>query len=477
VRPQTHGYDRELLSGLFVLLGIFVVGLFSLKITDSPVFRPGTEYTVFLNDATGIFKSSKVKISGINVGVVKNIDLVEGKAKVQVILDRGHKIEKGSYVLPRSQGILGDRFLEIVIPENDDERQKLEKSGLKLLPKTEGSTSSFNFLNLLLPMAVADELYQSGDTIPSRQGTASADDVMRKLGDISQDVKVLAKDLKEIIHDNKGDISDAVKAIRRSADNLDLILRDIGEKNTRTDLKQAIHGLHDAVQNIRDVSDKINKGEGTIGKLVNDPQTADQLVRALNSINEYLDRAKRTQITVDMSTNYLTGTHKSKSYFDLKMMPRSSYGYKFGLVQDPGGRLTKTEKSVIVNGGAPVVTVEESYDKTAFKFNLQFIRKIYNTSLRVGLFESTGGVGFDQELWRDHLFLTAEAFDFGRDNENARVRVFARFLFLDSIFVQAGYDDLAAKVTSNRSKSFFGGIGLSFDDSDLKNFFFLLSGR
>jgi len=477
VRPQTHGYDRELLSGLFVLLGIFVVGLFSLKITDSPVFRPGTEYTVFLNDATGIFKSSKVKISGINVGVVKNIDLVEGKAKVLIILDRGHKIEKGSYVLPRSQGILGDRFLEIVIPENDEEREKLEKNGLKLLPKSEGSTSSFNFLNLLLPVAVADELYQSGDTLPSRQGTASADDVMRKLGDISQDVKVLAKDLKEIIHDNKGDISDAVKAIRRSADNLDLILRDIGEKNTRTDLKEAIHGLHDAVQNIKDVSDKINKGEGTIGKLVNDPQTADQLVRALNSINEYLDRAKRTQITVDISTNYLTGTHKSKSYFDLKMMPRSSYGYKFGLVQDPGGRLTKTEKSVSVNGAAPVVTVEESYDKTAFKFNLQFIRKIYRTSLRVGLFESTGGVGFDQELWRDHLFLTAEAFDFGRDNENARVRVLAKFLFLDSIFVQAGYDDLASKVTSNRSKSFFGGIGLSFDDSDLKNFFFLLSGR
>ena len=477
MRPQTHGYDRELLSGLFVLLGIFVVGLFSLKITDSPVFRPGTEYTVFLNDATGIFKSSKVKISGINVGVVKNIDLVEGKAKVLIILDRGHKIEKGSYVLPRSQGILGDRFLEIVIPENDEEREKLEKNGLKLLPKSEGSTSSFNFLNLLLPVAVADELYQSGDTLPSRQGTASADDVMRKLGDISQDVKVLAKDLKEIIHDNKGDISDAVKAIRRSADNLDLILRDIGEKNTRTDLKEAIHGLHDAVQNIKDVSDKINKGEGTIGKLVNDPQTADQLVRALNSINEYLDRAKRTQITVDISTNYLTGTHKSKSYFDLKMMPRSSYGYKFGLVQDPGGRLTKTEKSVSVNGAAPVVTVEESYDKTAFKFNLQFIRKIYRTSLRVGLFESTGGVGFDQELWRDHLFLTAEAFDFGRDNENARVRVLAKFLFLDSIFVQAGYDDLASKVTSIRSKSFFGGIGLSFDDSDLKNFFFLLSGR
>jgi phospholipid/cholesterol/gamma-HCH transport system substrate-binding protein len=476
VRPQTHGYDRELLSGLFVLLGIFVVGLFSLKITDSPVFRPGTEYTVYLNDATGIFKSSKVKISGINVGVVKDIQLSEGKAKVQIILDRGHKIEKGSYILPRSQGILGDRFLEIVIPENEKEREDLDKNGSRAVPKAEGN-SFLRFLNLLLPVATANELYRSGDTIPSTQGTASADDVMRKLGDISQDVKVLAKDLKEIIHDNKGDISVAIKAIRRSADNLDLILKDISEKNTRTDLKEAIRGLRDSVQNIKDISEKINKGEGTIGKLVNDPQTADQLVRALNSINEFLDRARRTQVSVDISTNYITGTHKSKSFFDLRVMPRSSYGYKFGLVQDPGGRLTKTEKSVSVGGAPPVVTVEESYDKTAFKFNLQFIRKVYQTSFRVGMIESTGGVGFDQEIWRNHLFLTGEVFDFGRDNQNARVRVFARLLFLDSIFIQAGYDDLAAKVTSDRSKSFFGGVGLSFDDNDLKNFFFLLSGR
>ena len=475
MRPQTHGYDRELLSGLFVLLGIFVVGLFSLKITDSPVFRPGTEYTVYLNDATGIFKSSKVKISGINVGVVKNIELSEGKAKALIILDRGYKIEKGSYILPRSQGILGDRFLEIVTPENEKEREDFDRNGSKPLPKAEGN-SFLRFLNFIFPAAMADE-FRSGDTIPSRQGTASADDVMRKLGDISQDVKVLAKDLKEIIHDNQGDISDAIKAIRRSADNLDLVLKDISEKNTRTDLKEAIHGLRGAVQNIKDVSEKINNGEGTIGKLVNDPQTADQLVRALNSINEFLDRAKRTQVSVDISTNYLTGTHKSKSFFDLRVMPRSSYGYKFGLVQDPGGRLTKTEKSVSVGGAPPVVTIEESYDKTAFKFNLQFIRKVYQTSLRVGMIESTGGVGFDQEIWRNHLFLTGEAFDFGRDNENARVRVFARILFLDSIFIQAGYDDLAAKLTSNRSKSFFGGVGLSFDDNDLKNFFFLLSGR
>ncbi len=477
MRPQTHGYDRELLSGLFVLLGIFVVGLFSLKITDSPVFRPGTEYTVYLNDATGIFKSSKVKISGINVGVVKDIELSEGKAKIQIIIDRGHKIEKGSYILPRSQGILGDRFLEIVPPDINSKQEDIKSKGSQLIPKQEGASASYRFFNLLFPIAAADEIYQSGDTIPSKQGTASADDVMRKLGDISQDVKVLAKDLRDIIHENKGDIHDAIKAIRRSADNLDLVLRDIGEKNTRTDLKEAIHGLRDAVQNIKDISEKINKGEGTVGKLVNDPQTADQLVRALNSINEYLDRARRTQVTVDMSTNYLTGTHKAKSFFDLKMMPRSSYGYKFGLVQDPGGRLTKTEKTVSVGGAAPVTTIEESYDKTAFKFNLQFIRKIYQTSLRVGMIESTGGVGFDQEIWRNHISLTAEAFDFGRENENARIRVFARLLFLDSIFIQAGYDDLAAKVTSRRSKSFFGGVGLSFDDNDLKNFFFLLSGR
>lgn len=475
MRPPGYAYDREILVGLFVMLGIFVVGLFSLKITDTPVFRPGTEYTVFITDASGIFKNSKVKIAGINVGVVRNIKLEEGQARITIILDPGYRIEKGSYILPRSQGILGDRYLEIVLPKDSGDVQTYQKEGGQEMRDAESSSSSSTsylnkFFNLLLPMASAQNVYREGEVIPAQPGTASADDVMRKLGEIGDDVKVLAKELREVVHDNKKDFREAVKAIRSSAENLDLILADLSEKNTRQDLKQAISGIREAVDNIKGIADRINKGEGSIGKLINDPQAADQLVRALNSIVEYLDRARRTEFIVDISSNYLVGAKKTKTHFNLTIMPRSSYGYRVGIVQDPGGRLRKTRTEVSVNGGAPTIIEEKKYDKSSFKFDAQFVRKIHRTTFRLGIFENSGGIGIDQEIWKDHLYITGEAFEFGRDDENAHVRVFAKLRFFDAFYIQGGYEELASKTKKGRDDSLFGGVGINFNDNDLKNF-------
>jgi phospholipid/cholesterol/gamma-HCH transport system substrate-binding protein len=481
VRPAGYAYDRNILAGLFILLGIFVIGLFSMKLTDSPVFRSGTEYKVILNDATGINRNSRVKIAGISVGVVKNIQLIQGKAELTLLLDKGNKVERGSYILPRSQGILGDRFIEIVLPQNQEETEIIKKEGAREIePNTKTTSSSLwleKLLSSLLPIAQAQtNNYQEGEIIPAKPGASSTDDVMRKLGDIGDDVKILAKDLREIVHNNKGDIQGAIKAIKSSAERLDLLLGDLSAKDTRTDLKEAIRGMRESVQSIRDVAQKINNGEGSIGKLINDPQVADQLVRALNSINEYLDKTRRTEFIVDMNTNYLTGMSESKSYFGLRILPRSSYGYHFGIVQDPGGRVTKTETTTTTGGGAPVVVKEKKVEKSAFKFNFQFLRRIYATTFRLGLFESTGGLAIDQELWKDHLSLTAEVFDFGRDQDNAHLRVFAKFQFLDTFYIQGGIDDAAAKSSKRAKDSVFVGVGLRFTDNDLKSILLLLGG-
>lgn len=489
MRAPARGMDRELMVGLFVLLGIFVVGIFSLKITDSPVLRTGTPYTVYLQDATGIFRNSKVKIAGINVGIVKDIELENGKAKLKLLLDKGYVIERGSYVMPRSTGILGDRFIEIVLPQNQDEENNLEKDGGKKIQDSSASSTSsaFLWLNALFPMAYAEEasagtvpaqkseVYHSGDVIPTKPG-ATTDDVMRKLSQIGDDVKVLAHDLKDIVHNNKGNIDDAIKKIRTSADNLDLILGDLSQKEVRSDLRDAIHGMKESIDNIKQITDKLNTNQGTIGKLINDPQAADQLVRALNSINEWLERVRRTEFIVDMNTNYLFGMHNAKTYLNLEILPRSSYGYLLGIVQDPGGRVTQSVQYISVNQAPATEIQTTNIDKSSFKFNFQFMRKIYHTTLRLGLFETTGGVGIDQELWTDHLYATAEAFDFGRLNDNAHVRALLRFQILDSFYIQGGGDDLCARGSHNLKNSFFGGIGLHFDDNDIKSLFFLLSG-
>jgi len=469
MRPPGYKYDREILVGLFVMLGIFVVAIFSLKITDTPVYRSGTEFTVYIQDANGIFRNSKVKIAGINVGVVKDIKLEDGQAKIKLLLDKGYNIEKGSFILPRSQGILGDRFLEIVLPPSERNIREAESS-------SSSSSASYldKFFNLLLPSAYAQNIYREGEVIPAHPANASVDDVMKKLGDIGDDVKILARELRGVIQDNRTDIREAVKSIRSSAESFDVVLKDLSEKTTRQDLKEAIKGMRESVDSIKDIASRINKGEGSIGKLINDPQAADQLVRALNSIVEFLDRARRTEVIVDLNSNYLTGVKKTKTYFNVKIMPRSSYGYLVGMVQDPGGRKTK-ETTVTTIGGIPQPPVEvERTQKSAYEFNVQFVRKIFYTTFRLGLFENTGGVGIDQEIWPNVFSITGEAYEFGRDEENAHVRLLGRINVFDIFYIQGGYDDLAAKSAKTRDDSVFVGLGLQFNDNDLKNFLVFL---
>src|SRR4051794_28008233 len=101
MRAPSKAYLRELQVGIFVVLGCIVIALFSFKITHSPMLRRGTPLTVYLSDATGIFIDSKVKLAGINVGAITAIRLENGKARIEIIIDKGLEIPRGSKISPR----------------------------------------------------------------------------------------------------------------------------------------------------------------------------------------------------------------------------------------------------------------------------------------------------------------------------------------------------------------------------------------
>src|SRR6476620_10427982 len=99
MREPSKGFNRELQVGLFIFAACLVVAAFSLRITDSPIFRRGTTFVTYLDDATGIFKNSKVKIAGIDVGVITEIDLENAQAKITMVVDKGIDVPAGSKIV------------------------------------------------------------------------------------------------------------------------------------------------------------------------------------------------------------------------------------------------------------------------------------------------------------------------------------------------------------------------------------------
>lgn len=475
MREPSKGFDRELQVGLFVFLSCLIIAAFSFRITDSPIFRRGNDFVVYLNDATGIFKNSKVKLAGIDIGVIKKIELDKGRAKLTLLVDEGHVIPKGAIIYPRPLGILGDKYLEIKLPEGID-YERLEQ-------ESKDSESSW-LLDGIFPKAVAAdreiagdrEIHHSGEVIRSKESAATMDDVLKKVGDASADLKDISGDVKGFVRDNKAELSEFIKSLNTISKKIENTINGLDSKEIGRDIKnlsEAAGELGESAKNIRKITEKIDQGEGTLGKLVNDPTTIDQINRTLNTVNAVVERARRTRITVDIRGEQLFDSSTTKTYAGLYIMPREDVGYMGQMVFDPQGTQKTTVTQTTVGSGATTTTVEKKQTLDELKYSIQFIKKVGRLGLRLGVFESSGGIALDYGIWKKHVNFNAEAFDFGRDGNNSHMKVYATGAFLQYFNFSIGVDDLIARKNSSTRRSFFAGLGLSFDDEDIKMLFAL----
>jgi phospholipid/cholesterol/gamma-HCH transport system substrate-binding protein len=478
MRPPLKGFTREVQVGLFALVGFFVVAVFSLRITDSPVFRRGTVLVTYLGDATGVFLNSKVKLAGIDVGAVKKIELENGKAKVTLVIDEGVEIPKDSHIEARPQGILGDKYLEVVLPGPSPSSY--------LPPRPMGPSWLQRLLEMVMPSARAQAPAPkkapnmgSGDVIPAKSSPATIDDLARQLGAISGDVQALTTKLNGMLDDNSPEIRELVRSLNRTGRKLERIFGQVDPDRVGRDLKDlsgAAGNVSRSLQKVEGLLERVEKGEGTVGKLLNDPAIALELQRAMETLNTALDRVNRTVLVMDLSAESYFPAKSSKTYVSLEIRPKEDVAYVGGLVIDPRGtfeRVITTDRTTTTVGG--VSTEEEIVrdrtvnDREAVYFTLMMEKRIWNFAARIGILENKGGLGFDYHLLGDRLRFGADLFHLTRDGNNPHLKAHVKFSFLDYFYLIAGGDELLSRVKSGTgSPSFMAGIGLRFTDEDAK---------
>jgi phospholipid/cholesterol/gamma-HCH transport system substrate-binding protein len=281
-------------------------------------------------------------------------------------------------------------------------------------------------------------------------------------------------DMREISGTNKQDVHEIVDNFREASTQLRealVALNQVADKVNRGEGtigkliqdEETIERLDETLLALKEITEKINRGEGTLGKLVQEDETVDNLNTTLESINEYLRKEGRFRTYLDYSGEYLFEQEALKSYLSLRIQPKQDKYYVLGIVDDPAGKKSRKEIKTIVDGEEHTTYIEE-VDKDAIKWTAQISKRYYDLGLRAGIFESTGGVGADYFLLDDRLICSFEAFDFDPD-ENPHLKLRAEFTPLQFIYVTAGYDDFISK---SDNESFFLGLGLRFSDEDIK---------
>ena len=110
----------EVVVGLFVLLGMVCLGYLAIRLGKLEVLG-NSGYTVYADFSTvaGLKVGDPVEIAGVKVGRVESIRLADDRARVEIRLQDGVKLQEDVIASVRARGLIGDKFVLIAPGASD----------------------------------------------------------------------------------------------------------------------------------------------------------------------------------------------------------------------------------------------------------------------------------------------------------------------------------------------------------------------
>lgn len=488
-------FGTELKVGITALVGLLIVGYMSMRVNDAPFWKGKTKsYYVIFDNASELLLKSPVYISGIRVGYVEEMDLLDHNAKVKMSgIDSKIPIYADAKVFIKEIGLLGEKVIEIdagndkshpladnSVILNSESKTKMDRvfgeleKVSTLFPKFEQITDNIekitkNIAELLKAEDGKGALSRTIDNIEKISQTLKtlADDKFLK---IAMNIEKFTKDINKITGPNVKNLSKIIDNLRQITDNIDKLVDSNDTKIAEAidAFKGAAGELEGALEAIKNVAQKVERGEGTIGKLLTDDSTVIKINKAVDGINNYIESANRLKIELSYRGEYLWDSRDAQNIVGIKLQPRPDKYFLLEFIDEPVANRVSTSTTLTVDNGTPITTETVSRNDR-FSLSVQFAKRFYDLVFRFGLLRNEGGVGVDYNFFNDSLKLSFEAFDFGRD-ERPHLRTYATYSFLKYLWITAGSDDLIYNDAADSKKytDMFLGAGIHFTDDDIK---------
>ncbi|MCX7979300.1 MAG: MlaD family protein, partial [Bdellovibrionaceae bacterium] len=297
----------EFKVGALVLAVGALIALMSIQVSDDPSYLGRSKRVWFyLKAADGLIKNSSVKTAGIPIGVIKEIRLEDGKARVTISVKSDVGLTTSAAVRIKSVGILGDRHVD-VYPGNPGDPELPDGGQITIVKDTGGLD------NLVSEVG---EITGSLKNVAKALEESVLEDGTRKhaLGRIVHNIERITADISQITAENKDKIGDIVDQVHDITATLDKLINDESEKGLKKTWDKAMARIDSSLKNIDEITSKINRGEGTLGKLVNDDTTVEELNTAIQGVSGMFDSASRIQTAFDVRGDYLGVVGQSKGY-------------------------------------------------------------------------------------------------------------------------------------------------------------------
>jgi phospholipid/cholesterol/gamma-HCH transport system substrate-binding protein len=472
--------------GLFALgLGAAAYGVYRYV---SPEVSGSGGYTVhgFIRDATGLASHSRVTIAGIPVGSLDAVKLERGEARLDVKVRNDIVLYENATLGKKSTSLLGESAV-VLTPGTPDHRKLHDGDEI---PTIVSETTPADLMQEVKD--IADDIKQVSQqlarSLGTDQGGQNITAILQNLADATDAINTTVRENREAIRESLSNIAQITQntnpELAKILENLRVVTQDVRDmmaasnqtpgsqqgdlRDTIEHLDRSSKSLESALGHVDSITGRIDRGEGTVGRLTKDDQLINEVQGVAEGVNDYVQNLTRLQTVVGLRTDYNFLSNSIKTYVQLRLQPREDKYYLFEIVNDPRGAVSISQSNVDTTqtGMSQHYQTTTTTQSTSFLFSLEFAKRIGPFTGRFGIIESTGGAGFDLHLLQDRVEIQNDVFGFALSLQAPRYRVSLSYEFIKHLWLLAGVDHV---FDDPNLRDYFLGLTLRFNDDDLKS--------
>lgn len=374
------------------------------------------------NEVQGLKSGNVVRYAGVEVGQVKDVNVTPQGVRVHMLIQPGVNIPVGSRFTIGTDGLLGEKYIEIIPPAatsgylspgavvRGEDPQGLEH----LIAAANATLADVQKLVASLNAVVGDPAVQQ-----------ALRDSALNLRSITANLDAFSGSLARLAAANEGQIGSMVDNLTAMSQSLSQTAARLDQMTAQVDNNgQTAADLRDTLHSLQDASARVARMAAALEPVVTDPQTAQNLRETLNNARAASAKADKLlsrvgDVQVNAGVEALYGSDDGR-YITNGQVRIGTGGRDFALigVNDIGGARQSTDFQVGRRDGA--------------------------WDARAGVVNGKAGAGVDMDL-SDAFRLSLDVYD---PNE-PRVKLRGQYQLAPDTFFVAASNDLAHKEDPN----------------------------
>ncbi len=280
-----RSHRREVWVGLFVILGGLAVLIALFTLTDAATFRGRYVLTTRVEDAGGIRRGDPVQMRGVNIGRVQKFVIAPEGVEVRLEIEGEYDIPTDSRVRLVSNGLLGGMTAEILPGRSSEEARSGDVLSGAVVPDA---------------LDVAGNIGVRADQVLGQVQRLLDDRTVGALGQGAIELHALLRELSTLAAAERDDIRGLTQSLRRSSERLDRATSAPELERALAHLDSIARGADRTVRStagaaaaLESFMTRIDRGEGTLGRLSRDDQLYESLTLAVENVSRLAEDMRR----------------------------------------------------------------------------------------------------------------------------------------------------------------------------------------